>query len=71
MILAERHGDIHEAMLIINAEFKGGTPDKMLFGSFEDHIRRRIYGGIYEPNHKLPTNPFSDKVFPLLYPNSG
>jgi len=35
------------------AEFKKGTVDQRLYGSFLEHMGRVIYSGIYEPGHPL------------------
>ena len=42
-----------KAEIIINKNFTIGEIDKRIYGSFIEHIGRAVYGGIYEPEHKL------------------
>ncbi|NLW47975.1 MAG: alpha-N-arabinofuranosidase [Firmicutes bacterium] len=40
-----------QAKCIIDKEYKIGTTDPRLFGSFIEHLGRAVYTGIYEPGH--------------------
>lgn len=40
-----------KARKIINKDFRKGTIDKRIYGSFVEHMGRVVYGGIYEPGH--------------------
>jgi alpha-N-arabinofuranosidase len=46
-----------KARLVIDREYRIGTIDRRLFGSFVEHLGRAIYGGLYEPGH-----PTADKT---------
>src|SRR5918997_1736716 len=39
------------AKIIADPEFRIGTVDPRLYGSFIEHLGRAVYGGIYEPGH--------------------
>src|SRR4028119_1846360 len=39
------------ARIIADPEFRIGTVDPRLYGSFIEHLGRAVYGGIYEPGH--------------------
>lgn len=39
------------AKMIIDKNYKIGTVDKRLYGSFIEHLGRAVYEGIYEPDH--------------------
>ncbi len=39
------------ARLRADFDFRIGTVDKRLYGSFIEHLGRAVYGGIYEPGH--------------------
>ena len=41
-----------KAKITLAKEFKIGTIDKRIYGSFIEHLGRAVYGGIYEPDHK-------------------
>ena len=41
-----------KAKLTVAKEFKIGSIDKRIYGSFIEHLGRAVYGGIYEPGHK-------------------
>ena len=38
-----------KAKLTVNPHYTVARPDRMLFGSFIEHIGRAVYSGIYEP----------------------
>jgi alpha-N-arabinofuranosidase len=40
-----------KARLFIDREFRIGSIDRRLYGSFIEHLGRAVYGGIYEPGH--------------------
>lgn len=40
-----------KAKLTVNPHYTVARPDRMLFGSFIEHIGRAVYSGIYEPGH--------------------
>ena len=40
-----------KARLVVSRDFKIGTVDKRIFGSFIEHLGRAVYGGIYEKGH--------------------
>ena len=40
-----------KAQLLINKNFRIGTIDKRIYGSFVEHLGRCVYGGIYDPDH--------------------
>lgn len=42
-----------KAKMTLAREFKIGTIDKRIYGSFIEHLGRAVYGGIYEPDHPL------------------
>ena len=44
---------MEKASVIIDKNYKIGTIDKRIYGSFLEHIGRCIYGGIYDPGNKL------------------
>ena len=39
------------ARIILDPDFRIGTIDPRLYGSFVEHLGRCVYGGIYEPGH--------------------
>src|SRR4028119_248850 len=39
------------AKIVADPEFRIGTVDPRLYGSFIEHLGRAVYGGIYEPAH--------------------
>jgi alpha-N-arabinofuranosidase len=39
------------AHVVLHPEFRVGTVDRRLFGSFVEHLGRAVYTGIYEPGH--------------------
>ncbi len=39
------------ARITVDEEFRIGTIDDRLFGSFVEHLGRVVYGGIFEPDH--------------------
>lgn len=41
-----------KAKITISKNFKIGTVDNRLYGSFIEHLGRAVYGGIYEPGHE-------------------
>lgn len=51
-----------KAELSLAGEFKVGKVDDRIFGSFIEHLGRAVYGGIYEPNHPVPTKTGSEKT---------
>ena len=40
-----------QVTLLIDRDYRIGTIDRRLFGSFIEHLGRAVYGGIYEPGH--------------------
>lgn len=40
-----------EAAITLDLEFRVGTVDPRLFGSFLEHMGRAVYDGVYEPGH--------------------
>jgi len=40
-----------KARLLIDRDFRVGTIDSRMYGSFIEHLGRAVYGGIYEPGH--------------------
>ena len=42
---------MESARVIAAPEFRIGTVDARLFGSFIEHLGRVVYNGIYEHNH--------------------
>ncbi|MGI6189633.1 MAG: alpha-N-arabinofuranosidase [Clostridiales bacterium] len=40
-----------KAKMILDKDFKIGSIDKRIYGSFIEHLGRAVYGGIYEPGH--------------------
>lgn len=42
---------MRNATIKIDKDFRIGTIDKRLYGSFIEHIGRAVYGGIYDPGH--------------------
>ncbi len=42
---------MQKARIVADPEFRVGTVDPRLFGSFIEHLGRAVYGGIYEPGH--------------------
>jgi alpha-N-arabinofuranosidase len=40
-----------QARCIIEKDYRIGTTDPRLFGSFIEHLGRAVYTGIYEPGH--------------------
>lgn len=40
-----------KAKMTIDREYKIGTIDQRIYGSFVEHLGRCVYGGIYEPDH--------------------
>lgn len=42
-----------KAKITINREFKKGSVDDRIYGSFVEHMGRVVYSGIYEPDHPL------------------
>lgn len=40
-----------KARITVCKDYVTGVPDRMLFGSFVEHLGRCVYGGIYEPEH--------------------
>ena len=45
-----------KAKMILDYDYRIGKVDNRLFGSFIEQWGRAIYGGIYEPGHKLSDN---------------
>ena len=41
-----------KAQIIINKNFRVGSIDNRIYGSFVEHMGRNVYGGIYEPGHE-------------------
>jgi alpha-N-arabinofuranosidase len=39
------------AKIVADPEWRIGTVDPRLYGSFVEHLGRAVYGGIYEPGH--------------------
>ncbi|UCN15276.1 alpha-L-arabinofuranosidase [Cellulomonas iranensis] len=39
------------ATVLLHPDFRTGTLDRRLFGSFVEHLGRAVYTGIYEPDH--------------------
>jgi len=39
------------ARIVADPEFRIGTVDPRLYGSFIEHLGRAVYTGIYEPGH--------------------
>ncbi|GIG41816.1 arabinosylfuranosidase ArfA [Cellulomonas phragmiteti] len=39
------------ATVLLHPDFRTGTIDRRLFGSFVEHLGRAVYTGIYEPDH--------------------
>jgi alpha-L-arabinofuranosidase len=39
------------ARIVADPEFRIGTVDPRMYGSFIEHLGRAVYGGIYEPGH--------------------
>ena len=44
---------MQKARITINREFKKGSVDDRIYGSFVEHMGRVVYSGIYEPDHPL------------------
>jgi len=42
---------MHAASLTVDPDFRVGTVDPRIFGSFVEHMGRCVYTGIYEPGH--------------------
>lgn len=42
---------MHKARIVINKDYKLGTIDDRIYGSFVEHMGRVVYSGIYEPGH--------------------
>jgi len=42
-----------KAKIKIDKDYRIGEIDKRIYGSFIEHIGRAVYGGIYDPAHKL------------------
>ncbi|WP_402372246.1 arabinosylfuranosidase ArfA [Isoptericola rhizosphaerae] len=40
-----------DARITLHPDFRRGTVDRRLFGSFVEHLGRAVYTGIYEPGH--------------------
>ena len=40
-----------KASMILDRDYRIGTVDPRIFGSFIEHLGRAVYGGIYEPGH--------------------
>jgi alpha-N-arabinofuranosidase len=40
-----------QARNTLHPDFRCGTVDRRLFGSFVEHLGRAVYTGIYEPGH--------------------
>ena len=49
--MSNMKGDMEPARLIADPDFRVGTVDPRLFGSFIEHLGRAVYTGIYEPDH--------------------
>jgi alpha-N-arabinofuranosidase len=55
------------ARVIIDKEYRIGTVDRRLFGSFIEHLGRAVYGGIFEPGHPTAdSNGFRGDVLELV-----
>lgn len=53
--------------MIIDKDFKIGSIDKRIYGSFVEHLGRVLYGGIYDPNHpSADENGFRSDVIELV-----
>jgi alpha-N-arabinofuranosidase len=39
------------AAIVVDKDFRVGSIDHRIFGSFIEHLGRAVYGGIYEPGH--------------------
>lgn len=52
-----------KAKMILEKDFQIGEVDQRIYGSFIEHLGRAVYGGIYEPEHPMPTN----RVFAGMY----
>lgn len=39
------------ASIVVDKDFRVGSIDHRIFGSFIEHLGRAVYGGIYEPGH--------------------
>ena len=42
-----------KAKMILDRDYKVGSIDPRMYGSFIEHLGRAVYGGIYEPGHPL------------------
>lgn len=42
-----------KAVIKIDKDYRVGSIDPRLYGSFLEHIGRAVYGGIYDPGHPL------------------
>lgn len=42
-----------KARMILDRDYKVGSIDPRMYGSFIEHLGRAVYGGIYEPGHPL------------------
>ena len=45
-----------QARIIMDQDFKVGSIDRRIYGSFIEHLGRAVYGGIYQPD-----SPFADE----------
>ena len=55
------------ARVVMDREFQVGQVDRLLFGSFIEHLGRAVYGGIYEPGHPTAdANGFRGDVLELV-----
>ena len=56
-----------KAKITLAKEFKVGSIDERIYGSFIEHLGRAVYGGIYEPDHPLADeNGFRKDVIQLV-----
>lgn len=56
-----------KAKIILNKDFKVGTIDERIYGSFIEHLGRAVYTGIYEPGHPAADdNGFRKDVMELV-----
>ena len=55
------------ANVTLDKDFRIGTIDRRVFGSFVEHLGRAIYGGLYEPGHPTAdANGFRGDVLDLV-----
>ncbi|HON73451.1 MAG TPA: alpha-N-arabinofuranosidase, partial [bacterium] len=40
-----------KARMTLDCEYRTGSLDRRVFGSFIEHLGRAVYTGIYEPGH--------------------